>query len=63
MWSKGLELTIDQVLYEYSYMNLVLYSASLPSYDDKPEDEWNEELDANNPDNFGGFSEEEIFVR
>ncbi len=56
--SKGLGLTIDEVLYEYSYAQLSLLSATLPTYDfdkseeKRKEDEWDDRLDANIPGNF-----------
>lgn len=55
--SKGLGLTIDEVLYEYSYAQLSLLSATLPSYEpmteeERKEAEWDDRLDANIPGNF-----------
>ena len=56
--SKGLGLTIDEVLYDYSYAQLSLLSATLPTYDfdtseeKRKEDEWDDRLDANIPGNF-----------
>ena len=44
-------MTLSQVLYEVSYTNLLLYLASLPSYDYDKDDEWDESIDANNTDN------------
>lgn len=48
---------MDDVLYGYSYSQLILLSATLPTYDfdaseKKAEDEWDESLDANIPGNF-----------
>ena len=45
-----------------SYQNLLMYSAATPHYDDE-KDEWDDSIDANNPDNFINSNEEEIFVR
>ena len=56
--SKGLGLSVDEVLYEYSYAQLSLLSATLPTYDfdtsdeKKKEEEWDDSLDANIPGNF-----------
>ena len=58
-WAKMLNATPDYVLYEMSYANLLLYSRAVPSYDDE-EDEWDDKLDANNPDNFNDNDEEEF---
>ena len=44
-----------------SYENLLMYGYAAPSYDDE-EDDWDESLDANNPDNFDYNEEEEEFV-
>ena len=38
------------MLYEISYTNILLYLASLPSYDYDNED-WDDNIDANNTDN------------
>lgn len=43
-----------------SYVNLMLYSAATPQFDDE-KDTWDDKFDANNPDNFSN-TEEEIFV-
>lgn len=53
-WCKNLGLTPYQVLYDYSYSNLVLLTAAIPAYDDIEDKEWDSRLDANNPNNFGG---------
>ncbi|MCQ2105941.1 MAG: hypothetical protein MJZ26_09135 [Fibrobacter sp.] len=64
-WSKNLGLTIEQVLYDYSFANLTLYSSALPQYGDGEGEKgkWNKdehpELDANNPDNFKDLDIEE----
>lgn len=47
-------VSVDTVLYDMSWQNLVLYSAATPQFDDEKEKKWDESLDANNPDNFGG---------
>lgn len=58
--AKGLGLTIHDVLYEYSYTNLVMLASTIPpvgidkskSKDtrSKGEIEWDDAFDANNPD-------------
>lgn len=45
---KGFNLPIDYILYELSYANLIMLSATLPSYD-KEEKEEEEVLDMSNP--------------
>lgn len=55
--SKGLDIPIEDVLYKYSYANLCLLSATLPSNEpmteeEKKEAEWDDRLDANIPGNF-----------
>lgn len=55
--SKGLGLTIEEVLYDYSYADLLLLSATLPpneplTEEEKKEQEWDDRLDANIPGNF-----------
>lgn len=39
------------MLYEVSYTNILLYLAAQPSYDYDKEDEWDEDIDANNTNN------------
>ena len=56
-----LNTTPEYVLYEMSYVNLLMYAYAVPSYDDVGEDIWDDRLDANNPDNFND-NEEEDFV-
>ena len=53
-WAKNLGCTVEHVLYDMSYRNLLLYSAATPQFDDEKgkDKEWNPKLDANNPDNF-----------
>lgn len=60
-WAKNLNVTPDYVLYEMTYENLIMYSAATPQFDDE-KDEWDDSLDANNPDNFKKFNDKEIFV-
>lgn len=36
--AKAYNLTFDYVLYEMSYVNVVMYSSVLPSYDDNKEE-------------------------
>lgn len=49
------------MLYEISHENLVLYTKAMPLYDDE-KDEWDDSLDANNPDNFNDNNDEEEYV-
>ena len=60
-WCKILHCSQDVVLYDISFANLALYSAAMPRFDDK-KDEWDDKLDACNPDNFKDLKEE-FFVR
>lgn len=58
-----LGVSVDSILYDYSWANLLLYSASLPQYDDeKEENEFDEKLDACNPANFGKWSDEDEYI-
>lgn len=36
-----------------------MYSYAAPSYDDEDEEEWDDSVDANNPDNFNDNEDEE----
>ncbi len=36
---KGFNLSIEYVLYELSYVNMIMYSSVLPSYNDKKKNE------------------------
>ena len=56
--SKNLGLTPKYILDELSYENLIMYGYSLPSYDAASE-EWDDSIDANNPDNFNDLEDEE----
>lgn len=47
---KGFGLPVEQVLYELSYANIVLLSATLPDYKAKTKEEDNENLDMSNPE-------------
>ncbi len=62
--SKNIGASLDYILNEMSYENLVMYGYSIPSYEpkNKKECQWDSRLDANNPDNFKHSNEEE-FVR
>lgn len=53
-WAQALHATPDYILHGISYENLLLYSQASPSYntDKKQEEEWDESIDANNPENF-----------
>lgn len=64
--SKNLDAPLDYILNEMSYENLIMYGYSIPSYEPrkKGEKEWDESLDASNPDNFKNSNdEEEEYVR
>lgn len=51
-------------MYEISYTNAILYSKATPMYGDKSDDEnkplFDETKDANNPDLFNDFENEEV---
>jgi hypothetical protein len=52
---KGYNLSIDYVLYEMSYANMIMYGSVLPSYGDKnkgaDKDNDNEVINADDPKN------------
>lgn len=55
--SQSTGLSIEDVLYKWSYENLLLFRSATPSYDtkeqeDEKEKKWNPKLDANDPRNF-----------
>lgn len=52
---KEMAATPDYILYEMTYENLLLYSYAIPVYD--PDDDWDEGVNANNPDNFKKMDE------
>lgn len=59
MWnlSQATGLSIEDILYKWSYENVLLFSRATPSYDtaDKKEEKdekWNPKFDANDPNNF-----------
>lgn len=49
-------ISIHDVLYTWSFENLLLFSRATPSYETNNEEkekiEWDDRLDANNPENF-----------
>lgn len=59
-WAKYWQLPPEQILYEVSHANLVLFGAAIPSFEnekesDRPNTEnlqWGGKLDYDNPDNF-----------
>lgn len=58
--SKNLGISLDYILNELSYENLIMYGYSLPTYNSDGEtDEWDDSIDANNPDNFKDLADEE----
>ena len=63
-WAKNIGATPEEILYDYSYANLSLYSAATPQFDDEQPPKWDAKLDANNPENFtDDEDEEEVFVK
>lgn len=49
---KAFNLPIDYLLYELSYVNMMMYSSVLPSYDNNNDgDEQGEQIDADDPQN------------
>jgi hypothetical protein len=63
--SKNLGVSLDYILNEMSYENLIMYGYAIPSYEPKSKEEkdWDDRLDANNPNNFNHSNEEEEYVR
>lgn len=59
-----LGISPKEALWDYSYETLLMLSAAVPQYGDI-EDDWDEAKDANNPNNFRNYDnqEEEIYVR
>ena len=54
-----MSVTPEYVLDKVTYQNLIMYSKVVPCYDDE-QDDWDESIDANNPDNFSNSADEEI---
>lgn len=52
--------TPDYIINNFTYDNLLMYSKAAPSYDDDSDD-WDDRLDANNPNNCTG--DEEVIYR
>lgn len=63
-WTQAFNTTPEYILHGISYKNLILYSSAAPSYGDTKDggDEWDDSIDANNPDNFNNNEEEEEFI-
>lgn len=60
--SKNFGVSFDYVLYDLSYYNMLMYGFATPSYSgkkEKEEEEWDDNIDANNPANFNDTIEEE----
>lgn len=59
---KNMGVTPEYALYEMSYVNLILYGAVTPSYDDAETGEkgFDATLDANDPRNFRGEENETV---
>lgn len=54
-YSHALSMPVEDVLYKWSYENLLLLSLSIPQYDygeDRKERKWDGRMDANDPKNF-----------
>lgn len=64
--AKTFGITEKQALYDISYTNAIIYSKSVPMYGDKPDNMnedapiYDETKDANNPDFFNDFEDEEV---
>jgi len=56
---KNLGVTPDYVLHSMTYENMIMYGFATPIYD-SDEDDWDESLDANNPNNFKGLAEGDV---
>lgn len=60
-WTQAFHTTPEYILHGISYENLILLSSAAPNYDIKDNsEEWDESIDANNPDNFNNNEEEEF---
>jgi hypothetical protein len=57
---KNLGVTPDYVLHSMTYENMIMYGFATPTYDLDDKDDWDESLDANNPDNFKGLAEGDV---
>lgn len=62
-WSKNLNMTPKDVIWNISYENLIMLGAATPQYDDEKELEWDASKDASNPDNWINENDEEEYVR
>lgn len=62
--AKNLGVSPSYVLNELSYINLLMYGHATPQYNpkSKEEQEWDDSIDANNPNNFKSNNDEEEFV-
>lgn len=60
-WTQTFHATPDYILHGISYQNLILYGNAAPAYITKTaeEEEWDDSIDANNPDNFKTDEDEE----
>jgi hypothetical protein len=47
---KNIGCTPDHVLYEMTYENLIMYGYATPVYDPDDKNDWDESIDANNPE-------------
>ena len=62
-WSKNLNMTPKDVIWNISYENLIMLGAATPQYDDEKEPEWDASKDASNPDNWINENDEEEYVK
>lgn len=57
-------ITAQEALHDMSYVNTIMYSKSVPMFDDEPTEEnkplYDDTLDANNVSKFNDFEDEEI---
>lgn len=59
-WTQSFYTTPEYILHGISYKNLILLNAAAPSYySGAKEEEWDDSVDANNPENFNNDQEEE----
>lgn len=62
--AKTFGITAHEALYDISYVNAVMYSKTVPMYDDEQTEEnkllYDDALDANDTSKFNDFEDEEI---
>lgn len=59
-----MDVSLHDALYKVSFVNLIMYGAAVPLYDDEKNETpvFDESMDANNPNNFSD-DEDEIVVK